>query len=155
MRCPSQHVRIACLLHRPRPCTALFFLAQVCKHRLASLLPTLCLSVFAGAITSLSIGVVGNCFIGLMFGFALQPACVPSYPVLVTPTRENASQWSETIREGIAFFFNPAVGLAVGVCTCGTPCCTHRSISREIVQATEELRSLREGVRLIRQPLRS
>ena len=98
--------------HVPIACTALLFWFQVCKHRLA------------GAFTSLSIGVAGNCFIGLLIGFALQPVRVPSYPVLVTPTCENTprpelgvcgcgsciygepsvsqSQWSETARAGIA-----------------------------------------------------
>ena len=106
-----------------------FLLAQVCKHRLAS--------VF----TWLSIGVVGNCLIGLLIGFALQPGRVPSYPVPVSRTRENTprpepgvrgfgkcicweanasqSQWSKIL-------LNPAVGFAVGACSCVTLCCAHR-----------------------------
>ena len=47
------------------------------------------LSVPAGTITSLSLGVVGDCLIGLLIGHALQPARVPSNPVLVNPTQEN------------------------------------------------------------------
>ena len=134
------------------------------------------LSVFAGAIASLSIGVVGNCLIGLLIGFALQPARVPSYPVPVSPTRENTPRPVVSVvagrvsaerqsplkvsgqrlpRGGISFLFNPDVGFAVGVCTCVTLCCTHRSISRKIIVAAEQLRSLPEGFRLIRQPLRS
>ena len=49
------------------PLLVLFFWLKVCKHRLASVLPTL--TVLAGSTTSFSIGVVGNCLIGLLIGF--------------------------------------------------------------------------------------
>ena len=157
----SQHVRTACLHRVPRHRSALV-VAQVCKHRLASVFLTP--DCLAGAITSLSIGVVGNCLIGLLIGFALQPARVPSRSVSVIPTRENAprpepgvcgcgpcicrepsasqSQWSETASEGAAFLFNLVVGFAIGVCTCVTLCCTHRLVSLEIILSAQQLRSL-------------
>ena len=113
------------------------------------------LSLLAGAITSLSIGVVGNCLIGLLIGFALQPARVRSSPVPVTPTRENTprpepgvcgcgpcicrepsasqSQWSEKVSPSSSIL--PWDSLEV--CTCVTLCCTHRSISREIIAAAQ------------------
>ena len=50
------------------------------------------LTVLAGSITSRSIGVVGNCFIGQLTGFALQPARVFPYSALVAPdTRRHLS----------------------------------------------------------------
>ena len=55
---------------------ASFFRAQVCKSRLASILPSL--TVLAGSITSWSIGFVGKCLICLVIGCALQPARVPT-----------------------------------------------------------------------------
>ena len=59
------------------------FLAQVCKHRLATVLPAF-LTVLARirAITSLSIGAVGNCLVVRLVGYAPQPARVPSCTVL-------------------------------------------------------------------------
>ena len=134
------------------------FQAQFCTHRLASVLPTLDCSCKRGH--------VANYLIGLLVGFTLQPARVPSYSVLVIPTRENTprpepvvcgcgpricgepsasrSQWSETASEGAAFLFNLVVGFAVGVCTCVT-LCTHRSVSQEIIVTAEQRRSLPEG----------
>ena len=110
-----------------------FCLAQVCKHRLATVLPTLdCLCRSDH---------VGNCLIGLLVRFALLRARVPSYSVPVVPTRESTprpepegvagrvfgeSQWSETASEGAAFLFNLAVGFVIGVCTCVTLCCAQR-----------------------------
>ena len=67
--------------HHPRHCSALF-LAQACKHRLAS--ASRLLTVLAGAISSLSAEVVGDCPTGLLIGFALQPARIASYLVAVT-----------------------------------------------------------------------
>ena len=61
------------------------FLVQAFKHRLASV--SRLLTVLAGAISSLSIEVVEDCFIGLPIGLPLQPARVDSYPVL-SLTRE-------------------------------------------------------------------
>ena len=109
-----------CLHRRHRLC---YFLAQVCKHSLASVLP----------ITSLSIGVVGNCLIGPLIGIALQPSPVPSYSALGVPTREDAprpepgicgcgpcfcgepsasqSQWREIASEGGAYLHNPFWGV--------------------------------------------
>ena len=80
---PSVH---ACLHRAPRYC--------ICSFSGSSLQAPSCerdslLTVLAGAITSLSIGVVGNCLIGLLIGFALQPAPMLSYSVLVIPAREN------------------------------------------------------------------
>ena len=108
--------------------------------------------------TSFSIGAVGNCLVVLLVGFALKPACVPSYSVPVIPTRESTphlepgncgcglcvcgepsasqSQCSETASEGL---FNLAVGPVIGACM--TPCCAQRGISQEIIVAAEELRS--------------
>ena len=81
---PSR-VSASCPLRR---CTCSFsgssLQAQPCERVAYSL------SALAGAMTSLSIGVVGNSLIGLMNRFALQPARVPSGPVPVIPTRENA-----------------------------------------------------------------
>ena len=37
------------------------------------------------------------------------------------------------------------MGFAIGVCTCVTFCCTHRSVSLEIIVAADQLRSLHEG----------
>ena len=153
------------------------FLAQVCKHRLASVLPTLI--VLARSITSLSIGVVGNCLIGLLIGFASQPARVPSNSTPIVPTREDTprpqqvsvaagepsasqSQCVEIASEGEegegrgggAYLYNHIVGFAIGVCTCVTLDCTRRGVSREILVASEQPRSLPERFRLIRQLLR-
>ena len=75
---PSQHVRIACLLHLPR--ALLSFHAQVCKHRFASV--SRLLTVLAGPISSLSMEVVEVCLVGLPIGLALQPARVISFPAL-------------------------------------------------------------------------
>ena len=69
----SQSVCHACLHRSPRHCV---FLRAYCQL----------LNIFAGAITSLSIGVVGNCFIGLLIGLALQLARVHSFSELVIPT---------------------------------------------------------------------
>ena len=65
------------------------FLAQVCKHRLASVLPTpLTLLARKGAITSFSIGAVGNCLVVLLVGTLSSPhAC------LLTP-----SQWFQRVK---------------------------------------------------------
>ena len=41
------------------------------------------------------------------------------------------------------------------VCTCATLYCTQRGVSREFLVAAEQLRSLPEGFRLIRQPSRT
>ena len=65
------------------------------------------LTVFAGSITSLSIGVVGNCFIRMLIGFALQPARASSYSALVVPTRGHTS-----MEPGIC---------GCGQCICGEP----------------------------------
>ena len=135
------------------------------------------LTVLAESITLLSIGVVGNCLIGLLIGLALQPARVPSHSAPVIPTREDAlrpepgicgcgpcicgeprasqRQWTEVAREGGASLYNLIVGLVIGVCTGVTLYCTQRGVSREILVATEQLRSLLQGFRLIRQPLRA
>ena len=85
--CLVQHVRIACRF-------IAYFAALLSFSGLSLQVPSCervanSLSVLAGAITSLSNGVVGNCLIGLLIGFALQRARVPSYPVPLTPTREN------------------------------------------------------------------
>ena len=125
------------------------------------------LIVLAGAITSLSIGVVGNCLICPLIGFALQPARVPSCLVPVIQTRENTprpepgvcgcgpcvceeprasqSQWSETAGEGAAFLFNLVVGFVIGVCTCVSLCCAQPMVSRDIIVAAEQFRSLPES----------
>ena len=58
------------------------------------------------------------------------------------------SQWPETACESAAFLFNLVVGFAFGVCTCVTLCCAQRGVSREIIVAAEQLRSLPEGFRL-------
>ena len=140
-------------------------MAQTCKHRLASV--SRLLTVLAGAISSLSIEVVGNCLIGLLIGFAFQPERVPSHSALVVRTREHAprpeagicgcrpcicgepsasqSQWTEIASEGSAYLYNLTVGIAIGVCTCVTLCCTQRDVSREILVAAEQLRSMLEG----------
>ena len=64
------------------------YLAQVYKHRLACVLPTI-LTVLAqkGAIKSLSIGAAGIFLVVLLVGHALQPARVLSYPVPVVISR--------------------------------------------------------------------
>ena len=49
------------------------------------------------------------------------------------------------LSEGSAFFFKFVVGLVIGVGTCVILCCTHRSVSREIIVAVELIRSLPEG----------
>ena len=109
--------------------------------------PSQLLIVLAGAISSLSIEVVGDCFIGLPTGLALQPARVISYPV-VSLTRESTArpelgncasgpcnrrepsasqrQWSETASEGIPFIFKLVVDFANEVHTRVTLCCAHR-----------------------------
>ena len=115
---PSQHVRIACLLHLPR--ALLSFHAQVCKHRFASVCRLL--TVLAGPISSLSMEVVEVCLVGLPIGLALQPARVISFPALSLSRESTArpelgtcacgprdhrepsasrSQWSETASEGV------------------------------------------------------
>ena len=113
----SQHVRIACLLHRPRRCTDL---GSSLKRRLASV--SQLWTLLAGAISSLSIEVVEDSLIGLPIVLALQPARVISFPV-VSLTRESTaplelgtcacgpinrreprasqSQWSETAGEDL------------------------------------------------------
>ena len=85
--CP--HVRIACLYHVPRQCTCFFFLFRSASTVLRALLPTF-LTVFAGAIFSLSIEVVEDCLNGLPVGLALQPARVVSDPVVVLDTRKHS-----------------------------------------------------------------
>ena len=77
------------------------------------------LSVLAGAITSLSIGVAGNSLIGLLIGFALQPLQVPSFPVPVIPTRENTPRPEHGVCGEVR---DLAVGFAIGMCTCVTLC---------------------------------
>ena len=70
----SQQVRLACLHRVPRH-TLFFWLKS------ASTVLRVCCQLligFAGAITSFSIGAVGNCLIGPLVGFVLQPARVPS-----------------------------------------------------------------------------
>ena len=107
----------------------------------------------------MSIGVVGNCLIGLLIGFALQPARVASFPVAVTrhvkthddpslvsviagrvsgEPNASQSQWSETASEGAALLFNLVVGFAVEVCTQVTLCCAQRGGSQEIIVAVEQ-----------------
>ena len=71
------------------------------------------LTFLAGSVASLSIGVVGNCLIGLLIGFALQPApVVPTLegapepvicgcgPCICEEPSASQSQWSETESEG-------------------------------------------------------
>ena len=139
-------------------------------------LPTV--GILAGSITSWSTGGVGNCLIGLLIGFAFQPARVPPYSAPVAPTRENTprpelgtcgcgscicgepsasqSRWAEIASEGGVYLYKLIVGFAIGVCTCATTLDrTQRGVSREILVATEQLRSLPEGFGLIRQPLRT
>ena len=94
----------------------LLFLAQLASAVLRAL-PSL--AVLAGSITSWSTEVVGNCFIGLLSGFVLQPARVPPYPAPVAPHAKthldpsqvpvaagrvlpsaSQSQWAEIVGEG-------------------------------------------------------
>ena len=79
-------------------------LASVHSHKQAStsrasILPSL--TILAGSITSLSVGVVGHCLISLLIMFALQPAHVPPYSGPVAPPREDTP------------------GLEPGICGCG------------------------------------
>ena len=118
-------------------------LAQVCKHRLASVLPTPLIALARiRAITSLSIAAVGNCLVVLQVGHAPQPVRVSCYPVPVVPKAHHVlsqesvvagravcgepsasqNQCSEAASKG-AFLFNLAVGFLVGVCSCLTLCC--------------------------------
>ena len=82
--------RHECLHRVPIHCLCYFsgssLQAQLCKRLANSLI------VLGGSITSLSIGVDGNCLIGPPIGFALQFARVLSYSALVVPTREDAPQ---------------------------------------------------------------
>ena len=142
----SMQVPLACLRHVLRHCTALF-LAQVCQHCLACVLPTpLTILARIGAILSVSIRAIGIRLTGVILGFALQPARLPLHSVPVVPTRESTpglsrvsvtagrvsaesrapvkSQWSETASEGASFLFSLAVGFVIGVCTRETLCCT-------------------------------
>ena len=82
-RKPACPYRVSASCSTALHCTALF-LAQICKHRLASF--SRLLIVLAGANSSLSIEIVGDCLIFLPVGFALQPARVASYPDVYTLT---------------------------------------------------------------------
>ena len=88
-----------------------------------------------GAITSVSIGAVGNCLVVLLVGYALQPArailarpwflCAKAQHVLsqecmaagrvFVESQTPQNQWSEAASEGAAFIFNFAVGSWPGV----------------------------------------
>ena len=134
------------------PFHMLLFLVQVCKHRLASVLPSL--TVLAGSVASWSIGVVGNCLIGQLIGLAfaartrafLPSTCGPRHakthldPVKAGPTSVTLLWGSQSgcVR---AWFF---VVLNEGF-----------EREREILVSTEQLRSLLECLRLIRQLLRT
>ena len=80
-----QHIRHACLHRVPRHCLCYLsgssLQSQSCERVGNSF------SVLAGSITSLSIGVVGNCLIGPLIGFALQPARAPSYSTHLDPSQ--------------------------------------------------------------------
>ena len=117
-------------------CSALphcsFFLAQVCKHRLASVLQER---------SSRSEQLEAASSLYWWDSLSSPHACL-SYSVPVIPTRESSprpepgvcgrgpcicgepgasqSQWSETASEGAAFLLNLAVGFVIGMCTCVT-----------------------------------
>ena len=167
----------ACLHHVSgfivlRHCTALF-LAQVCMHRLASV--SRLLTVLARAISWLSIEVVGDCFIFLPRGIALQPARVVSFPAAVTRHAKNTQrpepgvcgcgpcfcgepsasqgQWSETAQRRLRLPLQPCFGFVIGVGTYMILCCTHRAVLRAIVAAAEQIKPLPEEFRVSRQLL--
>ena len=136
----SQHLRHACLHRVQRHCLCFFFWLKSANTVLRA--PPF-LTVLAGSITSRSIGVVGNCLIGQLIGFALQArtrasllsTCDPDtrrHTLLVAAGQEIASE------SGVYLFYLIA-GFAIGVCTCATLCCTQRGVSREILVATEQL----------------
>ena len=80
---PSVSMSASCVwLHRPHRCSALFFWLKPASTFLRAH-PGL-LTVLAGAISSLSIQVVGDCPIVPPSGFAFQPACFASHPVAKT-----------------------------------------------------------------------
>ena len=104
---------------------------------------------FAGAITSLSVGEVGNCPISSSIGFALQPSRIASHPVAVTRHGKTyhgqspfdcgqcvcgePSAWSETDCD---FLFNLVVGFSIFIG------CTHCLFPREFAAAAEQIKPL-------------
>ena len=73
-----------------------------------------------------------------------EPGVCGCGPCIYGEPSASESQWSETACEGADFLFNLIVGFAVGVCTCVIRDCTHRLVSREIIVAAEQIRSLPE-----------
>ena len=130
------------------------FPTQVCKHRLACVFPTP-LAIFAGAISSLSIEVVEDCFIELAVVSLTRESTARLELGICACGPSRANRLSKSVvrdcQGGRHLIFSPAVGFAVGVRARATLCSTHR----EIIVAAEQLRSLPERFRLIRQPLRS
>ena len=74
-----------CTVSNAAACASFFWLKSASPVLRA---PCPLLTVLAGSITSWSTGVVGNCLIGLLTGFASQLARVPPCSAPVAPTRE-------------------------------------------------------------------
>ena len=156
----SQHVRIACLLHVRRRCTALFFLAQLCKHRLASVSRLLTVSVQERWSTGLSPLLAERNRSSARTCRLLSSRCDPMREERTTDQQHvvasviagrvsaesqvaSQGQWSETAQRRLCTPLQPCCGFVVGVGTCVILCCTHRALLREIIAAAGQIKPLR------------